>query len=151
MSAVDTLRRAAARLRERGSAATPPPWGFGRIQEETRLPPWFVEINGGPVDDAGYLTCGVASWAEDDDGLRLSQPDGDWITTVHPGLAGPLAAWLDGEADICERVPVLVEHVPKVLDSLAGRPTGAQLPVRMSTMDRALAVARVLLGEERDA
>ena len=140
-----TLRKAAALLRARGSEATLGPWVAS-----------FTDRYGWPIDDLDdedsigtfTLVAGTAlprndgrgqghyeshhMLAEHDDDLPIDQSREllaslRWAATVHPGLAEPLAAWLDHQADMRESRWSRGDSVE----------TG-----------HALAVARVILGSE---
>jgi hypothetical protein len=113
------LRTAVRVLRELAAEATPAPWGFARLPGIEERAPEYCQVSGGPDED-GYLTRSVASWAEGDDGTRLSQEDGAWVAALHPGIAEPLAVWLESFANDYE-----------LMDSMSAYP---------------LAVARVILG-----
>ena len=99
----ETLRAAAALLRERASKATVGPWNYCRIDGRDDTPE-RAEVFAGPVDEHGYLTGCVAFWVEEDEsGLRLSHEDGDWLHAMHPGVGEPLAAALEFAADMADR------------------------------------------------
>jgi hypothetical protein len=116
------LREAAALLRARAGEATPGPWK-ARFTDRYGFP--FDGEPGDPdeEDSAGTFTlvAGTAlpreddrdpghyevhhMLAEHDDDLPLEQSREllaslRWAATVHPGLAEPLAAWLEREARV---------------------------------------------------
>lgn len=73
MTPVEELRQAAAILRERAHKAAPAPWRFEGMQVR---------------DSKGHLVI-KHTWPQ----------EADWILTVSPDVAEPLAAWLDYEAN----------------------------------------------------
>ena len=115
MSPVETLRAAAALLREHGEAA---------VTEA----PWRVVIDESAEDDTA-----VGVWSpeemfvfEDSDTMRV---DAEWIALVHPGVAEPWAAMFDRfawllkfDADLIHRVGT--EEVLAVARVLLGVPDG---------------------------
>lgn len=89
------LREAAARLRKRGNAANPGPWRMHDTHldsgghtatvltsredlNETELVAWLPTFSHEPWNDGRNAWCNAA-----------------WIALVHPGLAEPLASWLE--------------------------------------------------------
>lgn len=128
----ETLRAAAALLRERATKATPGPWNYCRVDSLRGDTPERAEVFAGPMDEHGYLTGCVAAWAEEDgDGQRLSHEDGDWLHAVNPRIGEPLAAALDCAAGMAEYAQA-GGHRPAVAEWIA----------------RMVAVARVVLREE---
>ena len=104
MSPVETLRAAAALLREIGAEAMDGPWetgGDGLV--------WARRM-GDPVSGS------------------TEPEDAAWIALVHPGLAEPLADWLD---DVALMIAALKNVPSSVVEEAVVKP---------------LAVARVLLG-----
>ena len=93
----DTLRRAAALLRERADAATPGPWSaadeYGLIPEAdpawciSQMRPGYQSMS--PTE--GYVGDVAEVWCERKDAC----PDADYIATMHPGVGLALADWLD--------------------------------------------------------
>ena len=91
----ETLRKAAALMRERAEAATPGPWVYA-YESVT------VEVDG--------CTCGTQGgpWGHESGcGLELphveaSAPDAEHIASWHPAVALAVADWLDAEADVDE-------------------------------------------------
>lgn len=75
MTAPEELRKAAARLRDLAADASPAPWheGVGLIRSG-RAVAVIYDVEAEPGDIA-------------------------WIATLHPGIAQPLADWLDTVAD----------------------------------------------------
>jgi hypothetical protein len=95
----DELRAAAAKLRKRGSEATPGPW---ERPLNTRYK--HVVMAPKPDDEQGqYLDgrperVGVVQLNIWSDGTFMRERGGrdlEWIALVHPGIAEPLANWLD--------------------------------------------------------
>jgi hypothetical protein len=122
----ETLRRAAALMRERAEAATPGPWKM-----------WD---GWGPTSD-GLM--GVARFGPDsgervfihDEQRDLYASRGNWehIASWHPAVALAVADWLDDTANANERLaPLITSSLPDGWDV---------------TNRRALAVARAYLGE----
>ncbi len=89
MTPADELRAAATLLRERAAKATSGPWAD-------------LPYLGGDVyikeADGSYRF--IAQTARHDDAFQPD--DACWIATMHPGLAEPLAAWLEVEAEIAD-------------------------------------------------
>lgn len=89
MSAAETLRRAAALMRERSEAATDGPWGCGEPH----------------ADDGFWLTVGV--WSGDPDNCHAEcdrRQDAAHIASWHPAVALAVADWLDATAKRWEYV-----------------------------------------------
>lgn len=83
----ETLRAAAARLRQVAGAATPGPWQY------------VIEAPCGTVIEYAYVEAGddlVADCGAADDAETTA--DARYIATMHPGVAVALARWLDAEA-----------------------------------------------------
>ncbi|WP_431897863.1 hypothetical protein [Nonomuraea sp. bgisy101] len=76
---VEELGTAAAKLRHTAAEAHGGPWA--RCDVGVAVISADVQLYGAPC---------IAD--------RLYEPDADWITLAHPGLAEPLAAWLDDHA-----------------------------------------------------
>lgn len=131
MTPAQELRAAAAELRKRAEGTTPvpvEPYGWSGVgNDETGE----AMLWGGPAED-GYRT-GSVFWFRRHcrECEPPSQADVAWMETVDPGLAEPLAAWLEWEAD---RV-----------DSYT-RKENVQAAI---VNKHALAVARALLGGEQ--
>lgn len=89
----ETLRRAAARIRETAQAATPGPWE-ARSTGRRGGDHWYV------VDDGQAVAHIHASDGEDEE---QRQPDAEHIALWHPGTAALVADLLDQEADEVER------------------------------------------------
>ena len=85
----DTLRKAAALMRERAQAATPGPWEF-------RPRRGFESVNENPAtigfrDTAGYFVMlREGTWA--------TEGDMGYIASWHPAVALAVADWLDNAA-----------------------------------------------------
>ena len=129
----DVLRTAAARVRETARSATRGPWAA----EESREHGFRV----GTSDGQEW----VAWTGAYDDEPDPSRADAAWIALMHPGLAEPLAAWLEA-ADL---------HEPVICEKHEGcKPLGCQ---RCAEEDwpcadarRAVAVARIILGTTKE-
>jgi hypothetical protein len=74
----ETLRAAAQGLREAAHSAIPGPWAADPDELGRGYDVWQI--------DGPHLAFG------------LRRPDAEWIALTHPGLAEPLAAWLEMEA-----------------------------------------------------
>ena len=126
LSPVETLQAAAAKLRELVKKATPGPWtahSDGLV---------WPERMGDPVSGS------------------TEQEDAEWIAFAHPGVAEPLADWLDAQAEDLGWHMAAWTHVnPGEESGFFGQ--AARDPARLAQLTadhsgRALAVARVLLG-----
>jgi hypothetical protein len=132
----EELRAAAKRLRETAKEATPvhgQPYGWDGFSEKHAELGRAV-VYGGPGVD-GYRTGTVfefKEWTDCEECVRPTEGDVEWMTLVDPGLAEPLAAWLDAHG--------------RDLEGAGG--TLANLSTCDSPADvkHALAVARVLNG-----
>lgn len=82
----DTLRRAAALMRERAEAATPGPWEA----QQDGSGGWWIE--------APY----TATIAELDIDYSVPQADAEHIAGMHPAVALAVADWLDTVARLME-------------------------------------------------
>lgn len=155
-SPADLLRRAAAKVRESATSATPGPWQWKtwRCPAEEGGPhhvncPGIDELThefepgpqGWPVHPANVVKVSHSDWP-------ASSADRAWIALMSPALAEPLAAWLEAEASCVETQESVGENVPKMLDELAGEPMDSELRVFISTTPTAVAFARALLDEE---
>lgn len=88
MTAVDTLHRAAALIRERAEAATPGPWAAGRS--------WAGE---NAVMSSAFNGHAVAVCGDEHPGPYPASADAAHIATLHPLVALIVADWLDGVAE----------------------------------------------------
>ena len=135
------LRQAAARLRETGAACEPSVISLRGV-------PWHVEAGQWgrrpAVLQGGQYTADHAQpvrYVADAETSELAA----WIALMHPGLAEPLAAWLEA-ADL---------HEPVICEKHEGcKPLGCQ---RCAEEDwpcadarRAVAVARIILGTTKE-
>lgn len=85
----ETLRRAAALMRERAEAATPGPWEF-------RPRRGFQSVSDSPatigfVDTAGYFVMLR-------EGMWATENDMSYVASWHPAVALAVADWLDATA-----------------------------------------------------
>jgi hypothetical protein len=107
----EELRAAATKLRETAEKATPGPWGAP--EHDSSVVAWRVGP-GGFDDDFDYVIDQTLDRAE----------DADWIALAHPGLAEPLAEWLEMEAHMAERRGLSAEgntfHALKVARAING-------------------------------
>ena len=133
LSPVETLRAAAARLRALATNATPGPW-----EREWAFSTHFVVPS-----TAGNVAADNVSRLK-----RHQRGDAEWIALMHPGVAEPLADWLEREAEDLAWHIAAWDH-PHKDGSMVGCASGD--PVRLAALTeerfgKALAVARVLLG-----
>jgi hypothetical protein len=126
------LRQAAEVLRSTATAATPGPWS---AEESTEY--------GFRVGTANQKAW-VAWTGEYDDEPDQSRADARWIALAHPGLAGPLADWLEHAAKAHDAT------VQAAFDNWRGsNDTEARDRwIDRQTDQHALAVARTILGKE---
>lgn len=100
MTAAEELRAAAFRLREAAEHAAAGPW--------TAAPVWSARSHATSAiyslaHDAGSTKSEVvASGRADKSGGIVNPFNAVWIAAVHPGLAEPLAVWLEGAAEDSE-------------------------------------------------
>ena len=89
----ETLRRAAALMRERAEAACPSPW---RLGEHSELGPYEVWGN-----DDRWNASEVATTLTrlNRNGTPSAAPNAAHIASWHPAVALTVASWLDGTAD----------------------------------------------------
>lgn len=122
----ETLRRAAALMRERAEAATPGPWRH--TDSEAANDVW----NGGIVvvsTDGDPIANCEDEWYEPDPGEPAPVNDAEHIASWHPAVALAVADWLEAEAE---------SHRADVV---------GPFPSGCCRMSQALAVARAYLGE----
>lgn len=94
MSPVEELRAAAARLREMAKGTTRGPWEA--VDGVEMYPRWIL---GRPAGDSPYAADVAKSYADGGgDGVDVSDADWAWMAFAHPGLAEPLAEWLEQTA-----------------------------------------------------
>lgn len=90
----DELKTAAAKLREMAKNASRGPWIVGDCE---LYPRWM--LSEGERDEHGYRG-DVTRISEDEaDVFRISDADWRWMGFAHPGLAEPLASWLESAAN----------------------------------------------------
>ncbi|MEV7013463.1 hypothetical protein [Streptosporangium sp. NPDC051022] len=77
MDAVEEIRTAATRLRETAERTSRAPWSTNGM--------WVMGADSHIAHFGGHL------------------PNRDWVALAHPGLAEPLAAWLEEVADDAEK------------------------------------------------
>lgn len=115
MTPAEELRAAATKLREAAAKATRGPWVY--YQTTTRSDhdedvawtvcrPLCLKDNNGdecePDCGADVLRTGAENCEHD----YISQGDVEWMTLVDPGVAEPLAKWLEAAADHWDAVRV---------------------------------------------
>lgn len=126
-----TLRRAAEKLRTLTQAATEGPWVTGK----SGLSVWVENVG----HDLFIADTG-------DQGNAFAEADAAFIAALHPGVALPLADWLDAEASVHEAGMQASEALCVVVEAAGAGEHRVQ--VHASTLDQALTVARAVLGEE---
>lgn len=150
MSDADLLRRAADLLDRLSAAITPGPWHLDAVYTieqgcrclscwETWA--WGVREVDGPE---GPDQCSAA--------IHVGHGDAEWMATLGPQVAAPLAAWLRTEADCHDTIAAARQHVPELVAAIEENATGKPAPrrelqVAISTVDAAVQVARVILRE----
>lgn len=95
----DVLRRAAAVLRERATAATPPPWRESPVNGN-RYSALVADL---PHPERPNVSAGGWDWDDNYGGCLVGESlmshDRAYIATVHPGVGLALADFLDWAAD----------------------------------------------------
>jgi len=94
MTPAEEIRAAAARLREAAEGTTPGPWFVGDCEI---YPRWI--LSAGKVDESGHPEYVVKMARDEADEVPISDADWRWMAFAHPGVAEPLAAWLEAAAD----------------------------------------------------
>jgi hypothetical protein len=107
---VQELRRAAVRLRELAARATPGPWEHVSTGAGEGRPRWILGAPTEPGDawsaaDVIAITDDMVAALQDitEPDRIISDGDMDWIATVGPQIAPPLAEWLEDTADWLEQ------------------------------------------------
>lgn len=99
MTPVEELRAAAAKLRKRGGEATPGPWDRPlNIRYKNVVAAAKPDDEQGKYLDGRPEQVGVVMLNTWSDGTFMRKRGGrdlEWIALAHPGLAEPLAAWLE--------------------------------------------------------
>ncbi|GII84562.1 hypothetical protein Ssi03_25520 [Sphaerisporangium siamense] len=126
MTPAEELRAAAARLRERAEQATPGPWSVGN---DDVIGLGIEQTGRGSFTYDAQIARVLEDYERDEENygnreLGTTEGDARWMALVHPGLAEPLAAWLESWDDVN-----VSEHGPHLDD-----------------WRHALAVARVING-----
>lgn len=128
MSRAETLRAAAARMRDAGDAATPGPWRVAKHYQR-KHPGVLANVDlhkpGGTVRSISWKVPGEIA-------------DAEWSALTHPGLAKSLPDLLETVADLIDARPELERP------HLDGEPCD-DLACRI--VHQALAVARIFGGE----
>lgn len=96
-AAAELLRRAAAKLRETATAATPGPWTV-EVHEGGYGDDMLYAVIG-PEDDEGVTPIPLQTRTEDAGFHSQAQADVDFAALMHPPVALALAAWLDRDAE----------------------------------------------------
>lgn len=106
----ERLREAARVLRERAGFATPGPWEFQ---------PWSTYAL--PSGDYAESILMSAHAFDGEITRDLPDHDGDYIATMHPGVALAIAAWLEATAEVIvdDEEPVVMAAV-SVADAVLG-------------------------------
>ena len=138
MVSADTLRRAAAVLRERAEAATPGPWE-GYYDDSSR-PFWGVNT---------YRTGDQVAMHDLDDCYEerhgVGGSDAYYIATMHPGVGLALADWLSFVEQ--RHGPAFLDRDEKPSCNYVGCYENAE-EYPCEDAQAAIAVARLILGEE---
>lgn len=143
-SPIQTLRRAAGLLRSYANMASPGPWRT----HNTHVPGGgcTAGVLTGEGDNVSYVAW-MPSFSNDPNEIdRQAYPDAIYVAAMHPGVALPLADWLDAEAAVHEAGMQASEALCVVVEAAGAGEHRVQ--VHASTLDQALAVARSILGEE---
>lgn len=120
MTPTETLRAAAAKLREIADKATPGPWSrYANLGYAVFSEAFDPDV----PDGVGDVTNGSPGEA-----------DADWIALMSPAVAEPLAAWLDG----CAGEAAAMSH-----------PGHWGICDEPDSVQHAIAVARAVLGEAK--
>lgn len=140
----ELLRRAADRIEDLANAATHGPWLIEYDYLGQTPQALFVEA-AEDDPDAYDGTRGIGGFDAPGDNV--------WAGLVSPHIAAPLAAWLRAEADCQEAIGVAQQHLPELIGAIEENRTRKPAPrhelrVSISTVDKALAFARALLGED---
>jgi hypothetical protein len=135
----ETLRRAAALMRERAEAATEGPWSAEAIGSEGYH---VFGPNGSRAPMKGRARVAACTWQDWDE----VKADADHIASWHPAVALAVADWLDAEAKEYDRL-ILASGAVNILLRLSDEPVEARLSIGYHTLDQALAVATAYLGE----
>lgn len=128
----EELRTAAAKLRQTAANATPGPWEDVSTDDTGAWPRWIL---GAPNAD-GYGQDVLVVHEEVAEAYSVvAREDLAWIALVNPGLAEPLAAWLDACANDIGSITPLAGDLD--LFVFCDEP---------SSVKRAVAVARAING-----
>jgi soluble lytic murein transglycosylase-like protein len=74
----------------------------------------------------------------------FSAPATLWARLMSPAMAKPIAAWLEAEADCQEAMAIGIDVLPRLIDAIAGKPTGLEVTPSLDTGPQALAFARAI-------
>lgn len=148
----DELREAAARLREQGARAREAtktghgdewlPWevGTAHARDITNPAAPAAPTGGAFVDHPAYRHDRTEAWYESRFlTSEVPAPVAEWMTLAHPGLAEPLARWLEDTATVITSFKVPTHPLHEPCDD----------PV-CYTAHPALTVARVLNGTPQE-
>lgn len=138
MTAAEELRAAADTIRKLGREATPGPWHRplntrykasirAALPEGEQPNKWRDGIDPDTGERETVTVVTVPIWSNGEHARKRGGRDLEWIALAHPGLAEPLATWLEVMSGVAE------------CDAERGFKTSAQT-------EAALAVARVILG-----
>jgi hypothetical protein len=128
---VEELRAAAAKLREMAKPASRGPWFVADCE---LYPRWI--LSEGYQDERTYAPDVARICSDEADEFVISDADWQWMAFAHPGLAEPLAAWLE---NVTQAYPALLAAISE----------GRQEAPERSELGHALAVARVINGGTR--
>ena len=141
------LRQAADKLDKLAASAAKGPWEAWPLAEMEKgcrcgscyEAPWAWGIN--QIDGQGISPDGCA------EPIHVSVENVEWIETMGPQVAAPIAAWLRAEADCFENTPATTRALTDIADAVTGEKWGVR--ALLSTEEQAVAVARAILGEAR--
>lgn len=98
----EELREAAVRLRGESAEATPGPWHRHDTHLDTGGHTATVMTTRENINDV-ELVAWLPSWSHEPWADSPCWSNSRWIALMHPGLAGPLASWLEAEALLWEK------------------------------------------------
>ena len=106
MSEAEEMRAAASKLRKRGAEATPGPWHRPLdVRNKAVVTAALPEGEEGRYLDGRPERVGVVQLNTWSDGKHMRKRGGrdlEWIALANPGLAAPLATWLESAAEDSE-------------------------------------------------
>ena len=137
----ETLRKAAALMRERAEAEASRDWEAVDFNDDPAGPLWGVAndafFNPPSDDETPWLAVEVHT------GHRATA---EHIASWHPAVALAVADWLEAEAAEFEKLAVQSAAVNLLLE-FADETFAARIGIGYNTLTQAIAVARAYLGE----